>query len=98
MRSEAKSIIIILVTIGILFTFSLIISDSFNLNVGDSENTTDYSADFNLNNKNPKISAVSGKIHVGNNWTAAKAAGICTGNGIYSDPYVIEDLVIDGGG
>ena len=97
MKSKAKSIIIILVTIGILFTFSLI-NNSFNSNVGDSKNITDYSADFNLNNKNLKISAVSGKIHVNNNWTATKAAGICTGNGIYSDPYAIEDLVIDGGG
>ena len=45
-----------------------------------------------------KISALSAKIHINNNWTAAKTAGICTGNGIYSDPYIIEDLIIDGGG
>jgi len=45
-----------------------------------------------------KISAVSGKIHIDNNWTDARDAGICTGNGTYSEPYIIEDLVIDGGG
>ena len=100
MKSKAKSIIIILITIGILFTFFFILNDSFNSNVGDSENTTDYNADFNLDNKNPKISAVSGKIHIINNsgWVDFKNAGNCTGNGTYSDPYVIEDLVIDGGG
>lgn len=27
----------------------------------------------------------------------AKTAGICTGQGTYSDPYVIQDLVIDAG-
>ncbi len=30
-----------------------------------------------------------------NNWSIAKQASICTGNGTYSDPYVIEDLVIE---
>lgn len=39
--------------------------------------------------------AVSGKIHIDNNWTAAKSAGICTGNGTYSEPYVIDDLMVE---
>jgi len=30
--------------------------------------------------------------------SVAKKDGICTGNGTYSDPYIIEDLVINGGG
>ena len=45
-----------------------------------------------------KISAVSGKIHINNNWSDAKVAGICTDSSTYSDPYIIEDLEIDGGG
>jgi parallel beta-helix repeat protein len=50
-----------------------------------------------------RISANSGPIHINdnnpsNNWSVAKDAGICTGNGTYSEPYVIEDLVIDGAG
>jgi parallel beta-helix repeat protein len=50
--------------------------------------------------KNLSSSKISGKINIYGNsgWFAAKGAGICTGNGIYSDPYIIEDLVIDGGG
>jgi parallel beta-helix repeat protein len=46
-------------------------------------------------NENLKTSTLSGKIHIDNNWTAAKATGTCTGNGLYSDPYIIKDLVID---
>ncbi len=45
-----------------------------------------------------KLSKFSAKIHIDNNWSAAKAALIVTGMGNYSDPYIIEDLVIDGGG
>jgi parallel beta-helix repeat protein len=44
-----------------------------------------------------KISNLSDKIHIDNNWSAAKIAGICTGSGAYSDPYIIEDLTIDSG-
>ena len=78
------------ITLGILFALPLIINNSLNFNGGNHD-------EINLDNENLKISAVSGKIHIDNNWTATKSAGICTGNGIYSDPYIIEDLVIDGG-
>ncbi|KKN41387.1 hypothetical protein LCGC14_0723830 [marine sediment metagenome] len=91
MKSNPKSKIIILITLGILFALSPIINNNLNFNGGNSD-------DSNLDNKNLKISAVSGKIHIDNNWTAAKAAGIVTGTGSSSDPYVIEDLVIDAGG
>ena len=45
-----------------------------------------------------KSAKISGPIHIYNNWSAAKAVGICTGNGTYSQPYLIKDLVIEGGG
>ncbi|MFW9819285.1 MAG: NosD domain-containing protein [Candidatus Thorarchaeota archaeon] len=54
------------------------------------------SIDNDLNEK-LNLSKVSGKIHIKNNWSDAKAAGICTGNGTPSNPYLIEDLEIDGG-
>ncbi len=91
MKSNPKSKLIILITLGILFALSPIINNNLNFNGGNND-------DSNLDNKNLKISAVSGKIHIDNNWTAAKAAGIVTGTGSSSDPYVIEDLVIDAGG
>lgn len=49
---------------------------------------------------NLKISDISEKIHIINNsgWIAFRNAGNCTGNGTFSEPYVIEDLVINAGG
>jgi len=98
MKSKAKLIIMILITSGIIFALLPVINNGLKFNTRYSNNNTSYNSDFNMDNKNPKISAVSGKIHIDNNWTDAKDAGICTGNGTYSEPYVIEDLVIDGGG
>ena len=90
MKSNGKSKIIILISLGILFTLSPIINNSLNFNAGNSDN--------NINDVNLTTSKISGRIHIDNNWTDAKAAGICTGDGTYSDPYIIKDLVIDGGG
>lgn len=47
-----------------------------------------------------KLSDVDSKIFISGNsgWVDFKNAGNCTGSGIDSDPYVIENLVIDSGG
>lgn len=65
--------------------------------------TIDYENDINNDfsneiNKNLKISGISEKIYINNNWSDAKAVGICTGSGTYTDPYVIKDLIIDAEG
>lgn len=91
MKSNVKSKTIILITIGIIFALSLTIYNNFNFNVGNSDGS-------NLDNENLQISALSEKIYIDNNWTDAEVAGICTGSGTYPDPYIIEDLEIDGGG
>lgn len=41
-----------------------------------------------------------GKIHINGNqeWLDFKYSGGCTGQGTYSDPYVIKDLIINGNG
>ena len=98
MKSSAKSKIMILIFLGILFALSPMITINLSFILGNNNKSSEYCDDCNLDNKNLKISAVSGRIHIDNNWTAAKIAGICTGEGTYSDPYVIEDLEIDGGG
>ncbi|MHA1940822.1 MAG: NosD domain-containing protein [Candidatus Hodarchaeales archaeon] len=41
---------------------------------------------------------ILGTIHINNNWSVTKNAGVCTGEGTRSNPYVIKDLVIDGEG
>ncbi len=93
-----KSKIIILITLGILFALAPMITVNLSFITDNSNKSSDYSDVINLDNENLKLSKVSGKIHIDNNWSAVEAAGICTGTGTYSDPYVIEDLVIDGGG
>jgi len=87
MKSNAKSKIIILITVGIIFALLPII-------------TNNISDDIAIDNEILKTSEVSGKISINGNsgWASFKAAGNCTGFGTYSLPYVIEDLEIDGGG
>ncbi len=91
MKSNSKSKII-LITFGILFAIVLMIIVNPSLTTGNSKEIT-------FDKEKLKISAVSGKIHIINNsgWVDFRNAGNCTGSGTYSDPYVIEDLVIDGG-
>ncbi len=100
MKSNAKSKIIILIAVGILIALSPVIIINLILITGYNYKGSEYNNEINLNNKNLKISAVSGKIHIINKsgWVDFKNAGNCTGTGTYSDPYVIEDSVINGGG
>ncbi len=86
---------IICVTIGIVFASLIIINSNLIFSAVNSDKGNDV---INLDDNKLNLSAVSGKIHIDNNWTATKAASKCTGDGTYSSPYVIEDLVIDAGG
>lgn len=97
MKSKPKSVIMVLITLGIIFALSATINSNLIFSVVNSDKGNDV---INLDNKNLRTSAISGKILINGNsgWASFKAAGNCTGNGIYSDPYVIEDLEIDGTG
>ena len=97
MKSNVKSKTLILLTIGLLFVLLPIMIVNHSFMPGKSNTSLGHSDETNLDNENLRISAVSGKIHIINNsgWVAFKSAGNCTGNGNYSEPYVIEDLVID---
>lgn len=70
---------------------------NLNFKIGSSIQSSDYKDDINLDSESLRFSKVSKKIYLNGNsdWSAAKAAGICTGSGTESDPYVIEDLIID---
>jgi len=48
--------------------------------------------------QNKKLSDVSSKLFINGtlDWIALKNAGNCTGQGTYADPYLIEDLTING--
>jgi len=95
MKSNTKSKLII---IGILFALLLIITTNLSYITDNSNKRLNYGDDFTLDKDNLKISDVSGKIHINNNWTAAKSAGICTGEGTSSNPYIIQNFEIDAGG
>jgi len=100
LKSNVKSNLIILITLGILFTFSSIITTNYSYNSSNNNGSFGYRDDIAFDNEKLKTSEVSGKIHINGNsgWTTFKGAGKCTGFGTYSQPYVIEDLEIDGGG
>ena len=98
MKSKLKKRASIIIVLGIFFAISSIYYSNPYLKATSKDKSTDYSGDITLDRENLKISILSGKIHIDNNWTAAKAAGICTGSGSYSDPYVIQNLEIDGEG
>ena len=96
MKSKAKSKIIIIITIGIILAFLPMITTMFSFITGNSIESSKYSENHYID-KNLKLSKISEKIHLINNsgWITFKSTGNCTGNGNYTDPYVIEDLVID---
>ena len=100
MKSNSNAKIIILLTVVLLFALLPIITINLSFITGNINKSSDYCNGSNLDTKNLNLSAVSGKIHIINNsgWVDFRNAGNCTGNGTFSDPYVIEDLVIDGGG
>lgn len=98
MNSNRKPKIVTLLILGTFFAFLFIFTNNLCSIASNYDRTTNFNDEKNFDNL--KLSLVSGKIHiVGNSgWAAFKAAGDCTGNGTYSDPYVIEDLEIDGEG
>ncbi|MFX0009187.1 MAG: nitrous oxide reductase family maturation protein NosD [Candidatus Hermodarchaeota archaeon] len=95
MTSNAK---LHLVFIGLFFVFSLILDFNLCCISYNNNKSLSYTNNFTSDTNSLKLSDVSERIHINNNWTAAETAGICTGNGSYSDPYIVKDLEIDGGG
>ena len=89
MKSYLK-IIPILIVFEIIFAYSTIIDSNLHF----------YNNRISIDNDNLRSAEVSGKISISGNyeWDLFKTAGNCTGEGTYSNPYVIEDLIIDAGG
>jgi len=93
---------------GKIFCFTLIAIISFSnllmimlfYNAGYFNKGSENSKNNIIDNQDVKISKISGKIHIiGNSGLVDfKNNGSCTGSGTYPDPYVIEDLLINGGG
>jgi len=92
LKSNRKIKTIILIILGILFIFLPIFITNLNLK------SAEFNDGISLDNEDLKVSILSGKIHIDNNWTDARDAGICSGSGSNSDPYIIQGLEIDAGG
>ena len=96
MKLNRKTKITFLIIMGILYTFLPFFINNSSFTARNRKMTSNYEDKFYR--ENLKISDVSGRIHIDNNWTDAETAGICTGSGTYSDPYAIKNLEIDGEG
>lgn len=86
--------------ISILILYSIIINLQMDLSLVEDSNQVDLYQVIKTGENKLKTSTISGKISVSGNfgWAFLKTTGKCTGSGISSDPYIIKDLVIDGGG
>jgi len=93
-----KSKPLILITLGILFAISPLINNNFNFHWEVSDLSSHNRDEMNSENVDLKVSVTSGGIIINGNseWADFKNAGNCTGQGTYSDPYIIEDLEING--
>ena len=67
--------------------------------ISNNFSMADLDDKINIPSKFPRTSLIANSIHIDNNWTETKAVyDWCTGSGLYTDPYVIKDLVINGAG
>ncbi|MFX1601425.1 MAG: nitrous oxide reductase family maturation protein NosD, partial [Promethearchaeota archaeon] len=86
--------ILIFLTLVTLFILSSMFYYDLSINSVYSTECSEYNDNINLDYDILQLSKVSGRIHINNNWSEAIDAGICTGNGTYSEPYIIRDWVI----
>ncbi|MFW9988391.1 MAG: right-handed parallel beta-helix repeat-containing protein [Candidatus Odinarchaeota archaeon] len=88
------------IIIGILFALFLTILTKFSFILDNSKKSLEFKDDIKLDDENLKNSKISGNIHIYGNsgWEDLKNTGNCTGSGTNIDPYLIKDLIIDGGG
>ncbi|MHA2390692.1 MAG: NosD domain-containing protein [Promethearchaeota archaeon] len=90
MKSHLKIKILFLVSLGVVVSGSVFAFNELDFNIENNQREIDNSV--------LKTSAVTGRIHINNNWSDTKIAGLCTGEGTISEPYIIKDLTIDGDG
>jgi parallel beta-helix repeat protein len=93
MKSNVKARKIILLSLGLIIAISVLLSVNPHFTLIKNKETI-------LTKKDLKASKISGKIHINGttDWIDFKNAGNCSGQGTFSDPYIIEDLIINGGG
>ncbi|MFX1419000.1 MAG: right-handed parallel beta-helix repeat-containing protein [Promethearchaeota archaeon] len=94
-RNEKQQYIKFITLFVILLMFlSLLQFDKF-IGVANKQRPTGQEESIMNSLKTPKTSI---RIVINNNCSATETSNLFKGSGTFSDPYIIEDLVIDGGG
>ena len=94
---KRKKILTVLIIFGMVFAVVSYSPKPNDFPMGEEENKTEEQKKEILKlseSHNPFVIDDTGGGDY--TWAQAKAAGLCTGSGTQSDPYIIEDLVIDG--
>ncbi|MFW9827665.1 MAG: NosD domain-containing protein [Candidatus Thorarchaeota archaeon] len=99
MKAKVISIVVILMLLGLVYTLFPTISNNFGLIINNLKTRLEYRNQINSDNNNLKTVKISERIYIEGNsgWSDFRDDGKCTGQGTFSDPYVIEDLIIDAG-
>ena len=93
MKSKHEKMVIFF-TLVVAFSSSPIIVFNSLFSMPNSNVSLNDFSKINSKIKDLKSSGNSDVIIIDNNWTAAKAMGICTGTGTYTNPYVIKNITI----
>ncbi len=93
MRKENR-VKLIIITIGIIFAIS---TNSKSIFIAPLNNNENLETRDKFSSKRPKNSGfwTLNSIHVDNNWSATAVLDWCSGDGSWSNPYVIENVTID---
>jgi len=100
LKKKSRFNLKVLIVLSLFFSVSVLFYSTLGFNTGFGNKFSKSHDMINFRCENLIISDVDSKIHIiGNSgWVDFKNAGHCTGLGTSSNPYVIEDLVIDSGG
>ena len=83
MKSNSKKIVILIV-----LTMGFVLFPNIKLDFGDGQK-------FNIIHPKPSAGYLESFIHVDGNWTATTSKAWCSGDGSWSNPYIIENVTID---
>lgn len=94
MKNKSKTKIFILI-LGISFTLSTISIFSIIDDLGNNEGIKEIRDEINLKSLKLSGAYIESFIHIDGNWSATTSYDWCSGDGSWSNPYIIENVTID---
>jgi parallel beta-helix repeat protein len=94
MRNNSKTKIFIII-LGISFTLSTISIFSITDDLGNNEGIKEIRDETNLKSLKLSGAYIESFIHIDGNWSATTSYDWCSGDGSWSNPYIIENVTID---